>query len=636
MTDPLIWICFLIFLPLVGGILGYCFKRYLQIVNLTSVGFSLAVAVLLLISYTSPIRYHWEWLPKFHLSIVIDQISLLLVTLVLFIALLVQFFSTEYMRSEKGIARFYGKLGFFIFAMLGLLLADNLLLLFVFWELVGLASYLLIGFWYYKDGIPKAARIAFMVNRVADAALLSGILLVYDQAQILSISDLNGTFTLLSSLLIAFGAFGKSAQLPYSGWLTKAMVGPTPVSALIHAATMVAAGVYLLFRVAPLMHEKAMLLVAVIGTLTAFYAACCALVQFDLKKVLAYSTISQLGYMTLGIGVGAREASLFHLLTHAFFKAGLFLAAASIIHFLHHVSKQDAQDMRYMGGLRQKIKWTYWSFLFCGLALAGLPLFSGFMSKDGILLGAWAFATEHGGWAYLIPDLGLITALITAFYAARMLLLVFWGESRTVMQHGFRESARFFVPTLMLALLSIWLFYHWNPFAHHAHFFSMLGIKDAVFAGGGELIPFLATLMAGVGTVLGYAFFKPDSTYAKNFSILPIPSSLGMNMLFRGLALTDLYAYLGKYIYRFSMLLAFIDQKLINPLLHLFAIGSVVFSKVLALLDRFLVDGPVNFIARAAAFLGRRLAGLSAREGQVQFASLLVILILILIWTFFF
>ena len=618
-------------LPLVGGFIGYWVPSKSSAIGIAATFCSLFAALNSLSNFKSDISFTWYWLPDFELSILADNVSLMLISLVTFVSMLVQIFSSEYMKDDKGIHRFYFKLGFFISSMIGLLLADNLLLLFVFWELVGLASYLLIGFWYKNDDIPKSARTAFMVNRVADAALLAGIIMVYNQTGNLSISSISENITLLGSLLIAIGAFGKSAQFPFSGWLTKAMVGPTPVSALIHAATMVAAGVYLLFRVAPVLHPSALIIIAIIGTLTALYAAICAITQFDIKKVLAYSTISQLGYMTLGVGVGAREAALFHLFTHAFFKAGLFLGAASIIHYLHKTSSKDAQDMRFMGGLKNHLPWTYRSFLICGLALAGLPLFSGFMSKDGILLAAWAFASEHETWAYLIPDIVLITALMTAFYVGRMILLVFWGEERSEIGIARIETKAIVIPLFTLGLLSIWIFHNWNPFAHEALIFSTLNISNS-HGDGGFLIPFVSIFLVSVGLALAYSFFKPGTNYSVGFSAMKLPSSKVGSLVFNGFGLTWLYEKVGEMSLAISKALTWIDLNVIDRFLHLFAIGSVIFSKVLSLIDRFVIDGPVNWIARLSAFIGRRLSGFSARDGQTQIAWLLVVVILILIF----
>ncbi|MEP5612548.1 MAG: proton-conducting transporter membrane subunit, partial [Cyclobacteriaceae bacterium] len=320
-------ISLILFLPLLGGFADYLLTDSNRLVSSAFLKGSLMVSIYLLISLDDTYLAKWDWLSNFQIGIFVDKTTVILLVLVSLISLLVHIFSMEYMREEAGKHQYFAKLGFFTFSMMGLLVSDNLILLFVFWELVGFSSYLLIGFWYQKEGVPNAARTAFMVNRVADVALLAGILLLNATSDTIFISEFGETFFFLPSLLIAIGAFGKSAQLPFSGWLVKAMVGPTPISALIHAATMVAAGVYLLFRIGPFLDPNVLIVVALVGAATAFYGALSAVVQNDVKKVLAYSTISQLGYMVVGIGVGAEEASLFHLWTHAFFKTGLFLGA---------------------------------------------------------------------------------------------------------------------------------------------------------------------------------------------------------------------------------------------------------------------------------------------------------------------
>lgn len=630
MSDQLL-VLLILFLPLIGGLIGYFFKNTGRITSIFLV-IAFLLSVVQLITLEKQILFEWDWISTISLGIRVDKPAALLIVLVTFISLLVHVFSTEYMKEDKGDRRYFAKLGFFTFSMIGLLIADHLILLFVFWELVGLASYLLIGFWYTKEGVPASARMAFMVNRVADVALLGGILIL-NNTQTLNISEFNQTWLFLPSLLITIGAFGKSAQLPFSGWLTKAMVGPTPVSALIHAATMVAAGVYLLFRVAPFFPPLVLNIIALAGIFTAFYGAICALTQHDIKKVLAYSTISQLGYMVMGIGVGAGEASLFHLWTHGFFKAGLFLGAGSIIHFLHQSSKHDAQDMRSMGGLKSKLPWTYRSFLFCGLALSGLPFFSGFMSKEGIIMAAWSWAEEMGTWAYIVSDLAFITALLTAFYVGRMMLLIFWGESRVKVQTvaTFIESKRVVIPLILLAAGSLWFFYSWNPMAHH----SWLNI----FIGSASITtdPFItisttviSIVLAIGGLALAYFLFKPRTNYVKSYQDLPDPSSLGGKLIFNGFYFTRLYQGAGVAALRMGEALSFIDRRILDRALHLIAILGVILGKTVSILDRFVIDGIVNGVAWLSAAVGKRLAGVNARESQIQLIWLLIGVILIL------
>lgn len=633
MNVPIV-IGLILFLPLVGGLAGAFFPLKKGGINSLFLGMALLLSLTVMVALEQTFTYQWEWVPGFFLGIHVDRVAILLISLVLFVSLLVSIFSIKYMERDKGMDRYYAKLGFFVFAMVGLLLADHLILLFVFWELVGLASYLLIGFWFKKENVPASARTAFMVNRVADVALLAGILILYSQTGNLFASEINAGILLIPSVLIAIGAFGKSAQFPFSGWLTKAMVGPTPVSALIHAATMVAAGVYLLFRLAPFLHPDAMTIIAVIGAVTALFGGLSALNQHDIKKVLAYSTISQLGYMVVGIGVGARDAALLHLLTHAFFKAGLFLAAASIIHYLHQTSTEDAQDMRTMGGLKNKLPWTFRTFLVCGAALAGVPFFSGFLSKDGILLAAWSWASEMGSWAYIVPDIAFLVALITAFYVGRMILLVFMGEPRVELKrYDLGESKLFGLPFLMLSLFSLWVIYNINPLGHNSWLseFWGAGPEGASVVSGG-MVASLSILLVGVGLVLSFVLFNPKSTYAKAYHLVDAPSGFGGKLLSEGMYLTQLYSMVGRLIHVIARVMKTLDRRVIDAFIHLLAVGSVVISKVIALFDRFLVDGPVNWVSSISAFVGRRLAGLSGRDVQDQVTWLLLVVILILGW----
>ncbi len=625
------WMIFaMLIAPLIGGFVSYFGKQ----VSISSIGVFASLIIALFFTFSgNDIQGSIEWLPGYKLNYLVDQTSLILIALVSLISMLVHIFSLEYMSEEHGKRRYFLKLGFFTFSMIGLLLADHLILFFIFWELVGLASYLLIGFWYQKQGIPSAARLAFMVNRVADAALLAGILLL-DQSS-LNISLMDGNWLMLPSILIAIGAFGKSAQLPFSGWLTKAMVGPTPVSALIHAATMVAAGVYLLFRVSPFMHPDALMIVALIGTLTAFYGGICALMQHDIKKVLAYSTISQLGYMVMGVGVGAQSASLFHLFTHAFFKAGLFLGAGAIIHFMQHATKEDPQDIRNMGGLRNQLPWTYKTFLVCSLALAGVPLFSGFMSKEGIIIAGWEWASSIGRWAYVVPDLALITAFLTALYVGRMVLLVFWGENRIQnLYSSFKEVAVVRTPLIILAIGSIWIFYNWNPLAHTSWIHASIGLMpshtDDFIS---MIVTFLSLLMAIAGLVLAFSFFKPGSNYNRSYAEL---QSDNKKILFNGFFITTFYEFFGKGVLRLASFTFKVDRRVVDGAIHLIGVGGVVFSKIVALIDRFIIDGPINLVGVISRLIGKALAGLSSRDIQTQLTWLLVGIILILSWILFF
>ena len=449
---------------------------------------------------------------QIRMGIVIDNLTAIMLAMVTLISLLVHLYSTGYMAGDKNYGRYFAFLGIFTFSMLGIVLSDNLFSVYIFWELVGLSSYLLIGFFFEKESAADAQKKAFLANRVGDIGMWLGILILYSQFHTFSFSEIYanlaaGKFAMSNAwltaagLLLFMGCVGKSAQFPLHVWLPDAMEGPTPVSALIHAATMVAAGVYFVARIFVLLTPDALHVIAFIGAFTAFMAATIAITQNDIKRVLAYSTVSQLGYMVLGLGVGAYSAALFHLVTHAFFKACLFLGSGAIIHAMHH-----EQDMRWMGGLRKHMPWTFATFTLATLALAGLPLTSGFMSKDAILAGAIGFANaEGGGIYYLIPVLGFFSAMLTAFYMGRQIWLVFFGESRTHLKpaddhhsahhaHGAEDghhtahevhevSWNMRAPLVILAALSVFFVYSPNPLdGAQGWFMKMIKTPETVVA----------------------------------------------------------------------------------------------------------------------------------------------------------
>jgi len=389
----------------------------------------------------------------------VDQLTVVMLMVVTFVGMLIHIYSTGYMAHEGGYYRFFCYLNLFMFFMLTLVMAANLIVMFVGWEGVGLCSYLLIGFWFLKRSAADAGKKAFIVTRIGDFGFTVGILLVFATFGTVAFGEIfdsvaknpvsEGVLTTICLLLFA-GAIGKSAQLPLYVWLPDAMEGPTPVSALIHAATMVTAGVYMVARMNPLFSRApaAMLAVAIVGAVTAFYSATIGLVQTDIKKVLAYSTVSQLGYMFLACGVGAYTAGIFHLMTHAFFKGLLFLAAGSVIHAMG-----GEQDMMKMGGLRKKIPITYWTMFIATLAIAGIPGFAGFFSKDAILE-----AAKDGAHANLILwMLGVVGAGLTSFYMFRLVFLTFFGKPRYDEHkvHVHESPKNMTVPLMVLAFLSI-------------------------------------------------------------------------------------------------------------------------------------------------------------------------------------
>ncbi len=472
-----LWI--ILALPLAGAAINGLFgKRWPQsAVNSVAVGsVSLAfLAVLELVREFSHLAQdqipyvgnYFTWITagsfRVDFSLQVDQLTIVMLLTVSFVGMLIHIYSTGYMAHEGGYYRFFSYLNLFMFFMLTLVMAANLIVMFVGWEGVGLCSYLLIGFWFLKKSAADAGKKAFITTRIGDLGFMVGVLLVFWTFNSENFGEIFleaghmrpesathvGVLTAICLLLFA-GAVGKSAQLPLYVWLPDAMEGPTPVSALIHAATMVTAGVYMVARMHPLFSRApiAMFVVAVVGAVTAFYSATIGLVQTDIKKVLAYSTVSQLGYMFLACGVGAYAAGIFHLMTHAFFKGLLFLAAGSVIHAMG-----GEQDMMKMGGLRKKIPVTYWTMLIATLAIAGIPGFAGFFSKDEILEAAGS-GPHANLWLWL---LGVVGAGLTSFYMFRLVFLTFFGKPRFDEHkvHVHESPRNMTVPLVILAFCSI-------------------------------------------------------------------------------------------------------------------------------------------------------------------------------------
>ena len=407
-----------------------------------------------------PTGLQWLQIPGFtiDLGVLIDPLSLLMLLVVTSVGTLVHVFSLAYMKEDAGVSRYFAGLSLFMFSMLGIVLSANFVMLFIFWELVGISSYLLISHWFQKPAAADAGKKAFIVNRIGDVGFLLGILLVWQQLGNLNFGALStaNTVTTVAGLLIFCGAVGKSAQFPLHVWLPDAMEGPTPVSALIHAATMVAAGVYMLCRLFFLFTDDALVIIAWIGGITALISALMAVQQNDIKRILAYSTLSQLGYMVMAVGCGGPNASMFHLTTHAAFKALLFLGAGAVIYSCHH-----EQNIWKMGGLRRTMPLTYRTFAVGALALSGFPWLSGFFSKDAILAQAYA----HHIPLFVI---GVFVAFLTAFYMMRCVWVAFHGEPRTEHVEKAKEPpSEMLMPLLILTLLSIglgWKFLGLNDF----------------------------------------------------------------------------------------------------------------------------------------------------------------------------
>src|SRR6266487_1122913 len=448
---------------------------------------------------------------KVPFGFVLDNLSKTMLVLVSGIGSLIHIYSLGYMRDDVGKSRYFAALSLFMFAMLGIVLSNNFVMLFIFWELVGFTSYVLIGHWFERDAAADAAKKAFITTRIGDFGFMLGILMVWAATGSVVFAEIaprvstltnHPAFLTTAAFLIFCGAVGKSAQFPLHVWLPDAMEGPTPISALIHAATMVAAGVYMLVRVGFIIQasQSALLVIAWIGTITAVLAALIATQQSDIKRILAYSTLSQLGYMVMAVGLASNEAAIFHLFTHAFFKALLFLAAGSVIVMLHH-----EQNIWKMGGLSRNLPITFLTFVAGALALIGCPPFSGFFSKDAIL----TLAYERNIPIFV---LGLFTAFLTAFYVVRLLIIVFFGKPRSDIARKSNESPFVMTgPLIALAVLATL-----GGFAFFARNFVALPIEKEV----GALVPVLAIGVLILGSGLAIAFYRNRTSEPFDIALL--------------------------------------------------------------------------------------------------------------------
>ena len=507
---------FILFLPLLAFLIqifiGKRLPRQGDWVSIGAISITLVLAIIMFISMLS--KYDPEfsneasftWLDmgefKIRLGFLVDNITIIMLLVVALISTCTHIFSTQYLKGDIRYSRYFAYLGLFTFSMNGIVLANNLMSMYMFWELVGVSSYLLIGHWFEKNSAADASKKAFLTNRVGDIGFFIGIMIMFTaigsfnfQQLFTGVSNgmISGSLLTFAGLGLFMGAVGKSSQFPLHIWLPDAMEGPTPVSALMHAATMVAAGVYLTVRLFPIFTTDALIVIAYIGGFTAIFAATIAITQNDIKKVLAYSTVSQLGYMILAVGVGNYTAAFFHLLTHAMFKACLFYGSGSVIHAMHHSLHElhdhdtDPQDMRNMGGFKSKMPITSLTMTIATLAIAGVPLFSGFLSKDAILAGTLSFVDHHP--EHLILALfGFGAAAITAFYMFRLIFLTFYGEPKMPkVFEGIHESPKVMTyPLIILAALSFFIFYtfpYFNPFADYGWFTKLIKATNSAVPG---------------------------------------------------------------------------------------------------------------------------------------------------------
>ena len=497
----------------------------------------------------------WRWMQTENLSVgvnlYVDALAILFVFIITFVGSLIHIYSVAFMRKDRDYSRFFASMNLFVFAMLLLVMADNLVLMYLGWEGVGLCSYLLIGFWYETPANVAAANKAFYITRIGDTAMAIGLFLLFRELGTFDIQNIlsqspshftsgSSTITIIALLLLA-GGMGKSAQLPFQTWLPDAMAGPSPVSALIHAATMVTAGVYLIARMHVIfeLSPVAMDTTAVVGAITLFVAGFAAMVQTDIKRILAYSTISQIGYMFLALGVGAWGAGIFHFFTHAFFKALLFLAAGAVIESLHH-----EHNIFKMGGLKNKMPVVFWTFLAGAMSLAALPLVTaGFFSKDPILWYSWSAA--NGSPALWL--MALIGAFVTALYTTRLMIVVFWGESKTHVTH--QPGRLMTTPLVILAVLSIVAgFIEWPHNMIHLTWFTdfvervlpVTVMKDGLPAEA--IFQAVATIATLFGVYAGYALYYRNRSLIEHWKLSPFMMGI-RNFFYSGWAFDQLYDY---------------------------------------------------------------------------------------------
>lgn len=661
--------------PFLAFLLSLIFKKLAPAFGIFSITVSLVFSAILFFSVWQKQTFHFafSWIKlgnvNINIGILLNDLSVIMLLLVSFIALLVHIYSVEYIRKEAHKYRYFAYLSLFCFAMLCVVIADNLFVLYAFWELVGFASYLLIGFWFTKKKAVQANKKAFIMNRVGDVGFLIGLMILLSQFRTLDIQALFGPTGLIHSsfvqsgdwvtpyatmpaywLTIAgfcflMGACAKSAQFPLHSWLPDAMQGPTAVSSLIHAATMVAAGVFLLLRVSPLFDDGVLTTMASIGLFTAFMAATIALTQNDIKKVLAFSTISQLGFMVLAVGVKDNAGAIFHLTTHAFFKCLLFLAAGMVIHKLHDVkehsgAKFDEQDMRNMGGLAKLMPVAAIVFIIAALALSGLPFTSGYLSKDAILISVFKWAGERGGVYWLFPIVISITSWLTTFYIFRVIFKTFFGDfklpfvlNKKLGDLNLHDANLWMkIPTVILAAFCFGFFFALNPFSlesswlHHAfnikpHSESLLNLFVPIYINALSLI------------LIGAAYF----IYAKNKVVFTNYKSWYYQFSYHQWYFNVLYDKKLVNIILLKAKLAFwFDAKVIEGAVHSSAKATLETSKIADRFDRYFIDGFLNGVADVVSRMSNWFKSIQSGKLQHYFVWMLLIFLSFMIYNIVF
>ena len=586
---------------------------------------------------------------QLYAGILLNNLSSILLLLVSVIALPVHIYSTAYMKHDDNYDRYFIYLSLFCFSMLALVVVDNMILLYAFWELVGFSSYLLIGFWFTRDKAVQANKKAFLMNRIGDVGLLIAIMILFAQYHTFDIVQLFGSGGVISQSTVTnglwvspvgslpaiwqyvacvgvfLGVAAKSAQFPLHTWLPDAMEGPTSVSALIHAATMVAAGVFLLGRVYPIFTTDELDILAIIGCFTAFMAATIALTQNDLKRILAYSTISQLGFMVMAMGVGAYASSLFHLVTHAFFKCALFLVAGIVIHQMQHIKEDndldiDPQSILYMGGLRKKLPFTFLVAVVAGLALIGLPFTSGYLSKDGILVQAVDWSDNKSMLFRLVPIGAIVTTWLTAFYVTRLIVKVFFGDFRLekfhphIKYHISDGGWQYRVPLMLLAVACLFPLFSWNPVLYE---------RAWVFAGFDSIhltrVNIYHTIIpVGVNILSLFIIYWAWAVYTGRKILVFPQTGFLFHLSYREWYFDEFYnkVIVGA-IMGLSKALSWFDRKVIDGFINGLSTLTIAISKIAAWFDYNIIDGISRLLTFIVQITGNFVR--SFQGGKIQY-----------------
>lgn len=609
------------------------------------------------------VQYLWFTIGDSHIvaGLLLNNLSVLLLLLVTVIALPVHIYGTKYMQGDPHYGRYFTYLSFFCFSMLALVVADNLVLLYAFWELVGFSSYLLIGFWNTRDKAVQANKKAFIMNRIGDIGLLAGIMILYAHFHTFDIDLLFGNNALVvkdtlwmnqdaamsplwqyiaaGGIMLAVAA--KSAQFPLHTWLPDAMEGPTSVSALIHAATMVAAGVFLLGRVYPFFNGAELDALAIIGCFTAFMAATIALTQNDLKRILAYSTISQLGFMVMAMGIGAYASSLFHLVTHAFFKCLLFLSAGIIIHEMQHLKEEhdldiDPQNILYMGGLRKKLPYTFVVCSIAALALVGMPLTTGYLSKDGILVQAFEWAGGKSPVYMIVPIVAILSGIMTAFYVGRMMFRVFFGHfeqeriNTHIKAHFTDGGLAYKIPLGFLAICCLFPVFSFNPFFYEDAWV-LKGLAPADHLS--RINPYHTIIPVGVTLASIFVVYWAYSIYVSQKRKLFPQHTFLFKLSYHQWYIDGFYnAVIVKAVMNLGKTLFWVDKHIIDGFIHLLERMVQKLASFTKWLDKYIVDGFLHSVAALVVAIANFARGFQNGRVQYYLFSMLAVILALFIY----